>query len=94
MGKRDDTYELQRIIELDEGFFSAETAEQEKEKPLKRGRGSQKKSKVLVMAESVPAEGETTSKGKTRKVGHLKMTVIPDLKAVTVNKPGKTHEIK
>jgi hypothetical protein len=28
----------------------------QKNKPLKRGRGSQKKNKVLVMAESVPVE--------------------------------------
>ncbi len=49
------------------GFFSTEMAEEEKSKPLKRGRGSQKKTKVLVMAESIPIEGETTKRGKPRK---------------------------
>ena len=84
MGKRDGEYVLTNVIELDEGFFSTIVPEQEKDKPLKRGRGSQKKSKVLVMVESVPIEGETTKKGKQRKVGHIKMIVIDDLKADTI----------
>ncbi len=85
MGKRDAEYTLKDVIELDEGFFSTEMAEEEKSKPLKRGRGSQKKTKVLVMAESRPVEGETTKKGKPRKVGHIKMFVIDDLKAPTID---------
>ena len=36
------------------------------------------------MVESVPIEGETTKKGKPRKVGHIKMVVINDLKANTI----------
>jgi hypothetical protein len=44
MGRRDSQYVLEGIIELDEGFFSTEVSESEKDKPLKRGRGSQKKS--------------------------------------------------
>lgn len=83
MGKRDEEYALSGVIELDEGFFSTEVEESEKDKPLKRGRGSQKKSKVLVMAESKPVEGQT-KKGKPRQVGHLKMIVINDLKADTI----------
>ena len=84
MGKRDEQYKLSGIIEIDEGFFSTETEEKEKKKALKRGRGSQKKSKVLVMAESTPEEGGGHHKGKTRKVGHIKMFVIEDLRAVTI----------
>lgn len=84
MGKRDEQYSLSGVIELDEGFFSTETPDQDKDKPLKRGRGSQKKSKVLVMAESQPVEGETTKSGKPRQVGHLKMIVINDLKSETI----------
>ena len=45
MGKRDEQYQLSGSIELDEGFFSTEITDQEKDKPLKRGRGSQKKNK-------------------------------------------------
>lgn len=86
MGKRDGEYELAGVIELDEGFFTTIKPVEENEKPLKRGRGSQKKSKVLVMVESVPVEGKTTKKGKPRKVGHIKMEVIDDLKAKTINR--------
>ena len=48
MGKRDGEYELSGVIELDEGFFTTIKTDEEKDKSLKRGRGSQKKSKVLV----------------------------------------------
>ncbi len=85
MGKRDAEYNLKNVIELDEGFFSTEIPEEEKSKPLKRGRGSQKKSKVLVMAESIPVEGKVTRGGKPRKVGHIKMFVIDNLKAETID---------
>jgi hypothetical protein len=84
MGKRDEIYSLSGVIELDEGFFSTQTPDDEKKKPLKRGRGSQKKSKVLVMAESQPVEGQTTKNGKPRQVGHIKMIVINDLKSATI----------
>lgn len=85
MGKRDAEYTLNNVIELDEGFFSTEIPEEEKSKPLKRGRGSQKKSKVLVMAESIPVEGKVTKGGKPRKVGHIKMFVIDNLKSETID---------
>ena len=75
---------LSDVIELDEGFFSTETNEDEKNKPLKRSRGSQKKSKALVMVESKPVEGKPTKTGKPRKAGHLKMMVIDDLKSDTI----------
>jgi len=84
MGNRDGQYTLSGAIELDEGFFSTEISGENKNKPLKRGRGSQKKSKVLVMAESKEVEGKTTKKGKPRKVGFLKMQVIDDLKSETI----------
>ena len=84
MGKRDEQYPLSGVIELDEGFFSTEVDEDERDQPLKRGRGSQKKSKVLVMAESKPVEGKPRKTGKPRQVGHLKMVVISDLKSNTI----------
>ena len=84
MGKRDGEYVLAGRMELDEGYFSTEIPDEEKAKPLKRGRGSQKKSKVLVMAESEmivsPQKGQ-----KPRRVGYLKMKVIDDLKKETIN---------
>jgi len=84
MGRRDGEYELSGVIELDDCFFTTIKPESEKDKPLKRGKGSQKKSKVLVMVESVPVEGQTTRNGKQRKVGHIKMVVVDDLKANTI----------
>jgi len=84
MGKRDSRYTLSGEIELDEGFFSTEILTEEKDKPLKRGRGSQKKTKVLVMAESKEVKGKTTKKGKPKKVGHLKMQIIKDVKSETI----------
>jgi len=84
MGRRDDEYVLAGRIELDEGYFSTETPIEEKDKPLKRGRGSQRKSKVIVMAESEyvesPKEGQ-----KPRRVGYLKMRVIDNLTRETIN---------
>lgn len=68
MGKRDEQYQLRGSIELDEGFFSTEITDHEKDKPLKRGRESQKKTKVLVMAESKAIEGETNKNGKPGKL--------------------------
>ncbi|MDD4149250.1 MAG: IS1595 family transposase [Bacteroidales bacterium] len=84
MGKRDEEYILAGRIELDEGYFSTEISEGEKDKPLKRGRGSQKKTKMLVMAESEmvasPKKGQ-----KPRRVGYLKMKVIEDFRSETID---------
>jgi hypothetical protein len=85
MGKRYEQYILSGQIELDEGFFSAEVKSKEKEKPLKRGRVSQKKTKVLVKSESKEVAGKTTKKGKPREVGFIKMNVIAELQADTIN---------
>lgn len=84
MGARDGLYQLTGMIELDDGFFSTDKKEEDKDQPQKRGRGSQKKSKVLVMAESEPVEGKTTPKGRVRKVGHIKMyRQMPGLNRIT-----------
>jgi DNA-directed RNA polymerase subunit RPC12/RpoP len=84
MGKRDGEYVLAGRIELDEGFFSTVTPPDKRDEPLKRGRGSQRKTKVLVMAESElvasPKKG-----AKPRRVGYLKMRVIDDLSKETIN---------
>jgi hypothetical protein len=84
MGKRDDEYILAGAIELDDGFFTTEVPEEKKEEKLKRGRGSQKKTKVLVMAESELFESPKKGK-KPRRVGFLKMKVIDDLQKETIN---------
>ena len=80
MGKRDAEYKVFGMVELDEGFFSTEIPDSEKDKPLKRGHGSQKKTKVLVLAET--AGGAPTKKSdKPTKVKHIKMIVIDNLKS-------------
>ena len=84
MGKRDSKYTLLGSVEVDEGFFSTEVPDGQKDEPLKRGAGSQAKTKVLVMAESI--EVDNPKKGqKPKKVGHIKMVVIPDSKKETID---------
>ncbi len=56
MGKRDAEYMLSDEVELDEAFFPIKADLEQEGQPLKRGAGSQKKAKVLVMAESKPAD--------------------------------------
>ena len=89
MGKRDGEYVLAGRIELDEGYFSTETPKEEKDKPLKRSRGSQRKTRVIVMAESEFVESPKSGQ-KPRRVGYLKMKVIDDLKRDTINEHVKT----
>lgn len=86
MGQRDAEYKLAGCIELDEGFFTTAIDNGTKDEPLKRGRGSQRKTKVLVMAESQPNEVENQKKKIQKRVGYLKMIVISDLKANTIDK--------
>lgn len=84
MGQRDAEYKLVGSIELDEGFFSTSVDKEEKDRPRKRGRGSQAKTKVLVMAESTTQEPNKKHK-IDKAVGHIKMIVIDDLKAKTLD---------
>lgn len=82
MGLRDAEYELGSEVELDEGFFETIDPERDKDKPTKRGRGSQKQTMVLVSAESLPVEDEKLSEKYKidKKLGFVKMRVIDSLK--------------
>ena len=53
MDQSDLLYKLDGIVELDECYFSTEVSEDQKDEPLKHGRGRQRKTKVLVMAETI-----------------------------------------
>lgn len=96
MGKRDAEYQLDGFLELDEGYFSNSkplernefTGEQEK---LKRGKGSQKKSKVLVMNsyETFTSKLKRDNPKYITKPKYLKMTVIEDVISTTIN-----HEVE
>lgn len=88
MGERDDKYKLKMCVEVDEGFFETgnpEKEQQEIQEQKKRGRGSQKQSKVLVMAESTPI-GKEKKNRPIFKCGFFKMKVIEDLESSTINK--------
>jgi transposase-like protein len=69
MGKRDDKYRLGGQIELDNAFITTLIPDDEKDKPLKRGAGSQKQSKVVVMTESTtvanPEPGNEAQAGQS-----------------------------
>jgi transposase-like protein len=91
MGQRDTTYQLSESLELDEAFFSTENSDEaKKQEKRKAGAGSQRKSKVLVMIESKAVPENKQKKGKKdRKSGHIKMKVVPDVKASTVTEASK-----
>ncbi len=85
MGLRDDTYQLTDTIELDEGFFETVDRDKDKDEPNKRGRGSQKQTKVLVMIESKHNPENINKNRPDKKVKYLKMKVIENLRAETIN---------
>lgn len=77
MGNRDDAHLLSGTVELDEGFFETVNVHGADEK-LKSGRGSQRQSKVLVMAESEKVDNPKKHK-KSRRCGFFKMRVMTNL---------------
>lgn len=91
MGKRDANYKLSDTVEIDDAFFVAVDLNREKE--IKRGRGSQRQAKVLVMVESSPVTkqdkldkyGRDSKHIKNRKMGFVKMIVVDDLSENTIN---------
>lgn len=86
MGLRDDSYTLGEEVELDEGFFETVSIRRDKSEPLKRGRGSQRQTTVLVSIESKQVEEHINKKkyNTTKSVKFLKMKVINSLKKETV----------
>lgn len=93
MGKRDSRYKLAEFIEIDEGFFETVNTDNQKHIKTKRGRGSQKQAKVLVLIESTPIDFKLTkNKNKPdRMPGHIKMIVMSDLKANSINEQVKIN---
>lgn len=89
MSIRDKNYQLDKIVELDERFFESVVKELPKvEKPikLKRGRGSQKQSKVIVMASTVHTFKAPEEHKKPTKFRYRKMLVVDNLKSDTIQK--------
>ena len=93
MGKRDAKYKLQGDIEIDDAFYeTVDLPEKDifgnklnEDEPLKRGRGSQRQSKVLVMAESKPNPKQDNPNKKSRILGFAKMIVVDDLNGVGID---------
>lgn len=91
MGERDDKYLLKGACEMDEGFFSTVESERrgKPRRKLKRGRGSEKKSTVLVMAESKKTKSKKRKNRPSTACGHVKMKVMPNMNAETVESVAK-----
>ena len=83
MGRRDETYTLEGMIEMDEGYFTVESTEFEQEKGI-RGRGAVGKQNVAVMAESTPLEDIETGE-TTKSCRYFKAKVLEDHTAEGIN---------
>lgn len=79
MGKRDERYTLEGMMEMDEGYFTIEGNEHA-HKTQKAGRGSKTKSNVMIMAESTVLEDLETGKVE-RQCRYFKAKVLDDHKA-------------
>ena len=71
------------MVEFDEAYVSVATPKSEQQS-LKRGKGSQKKRNVAVMAESTPLEDPDSGK-KSKSVRYFKMKVLDTHKAEAVD---------
>lgn len=89
MGARDGQYPINKIVELDEGFFESvdtdKSAEDRKGEKKKRGRGSQKQSAVMVMASTVHDFRPTRKHAKPTKFRYVRMAVMNNQKSETVD---------
>lgn len=81
MGQRDERYRLEDMVEYDEAFVRKATKAKVRSQ-LKRGRGSQKQSKVAVLAESTPLEDPESGKAD-KSCRYFKMKKIKNLEAKT-----------
>jgi hypothetical protein len=94
MGLRDGQYPINKIVELDEGFFESVDTEKEKDKKdekKKRGRGSQKQSTVMVMASTVHDFNTTKKFNKPTKFRYVRMLVVDNLKNETIEQKVKEN---
>ena len=77
MGKRDDLYLLNGMVEYDEAYVEKATKRMVQDR-LKRGKGSQKQAIVAVASESTPLEDPLSGK-KGRHCGFFKLKVLGDV---------------
>lgn len=83
MGNRDDRYTLEDMVEMDEGYFTVESSEIEKDKGV-RGRGAAGKQNVAIMAESTVLEDIQTGKVE-RQCRYFKAKVLESHNAGEIN---------
>jgi hypothetical protein len=87
MGARGERYKLSGFTEMDEGYFT--TVESAtvgvKDKKSKRERGSEKRTPMLVMAQTEYVKNPQNHQQHSR-CKFFKMRVMPDLKSMTINK--------
>jgi transposase-like protein len=83
MGNRDARYTLEGMIEFDEGYFTVESSEIEKEKGI-RGRGAVGKMNTAIMAESTILEDIETGK-KSNQCRYFKAKVLTDHTSEQIN---------
>ena len=88
MGYRDEKYQLDGDIEMDDAFITVvKTIKEEKQKdgPAKRGRGSIRKAPILVMASYNPIKKKQKKNRPKSYPRFFKMVVAEDLKMDTIN---------
>ena len=90
MGHRDDKYDLDGVVELDDAFFKTHN-ESDDDQPTKRGRGSQEQTTVLVMAKVDPKRGRPKKHKKSSAFRYVKMVVIPNSSSETMNQNLSEH---
>lgn len=81
MGKRDEKYQLEDMVEFDEAYFEIDAPTQVE---IKRGKGSQQQQNVAVMAESIPIEDLKTGK-VSRQCRYYKLKVLDNHQSEAVN---------
>jgi transposase-like protein len=84
MGKHDEKYTLDGLIELDDAFFKTHNDDQDKPSENKRGRGTTEKSTVLVMCKVDSGDPNQKHK-KGTSFRYVKMLVLPNQKGDTIN---------
>ncbi len=85
MGARDERYVLSGATEMDEGFFTTVDSENrgKRRRKLKRGRGSENRTPVMVMAESKRSKKRKKDR-PSYSCGYFKMQAMADLTSETV----------
>lgn len=84
MGKREERYTLEGMIEMDEAYFTVETSELAKSKGV-RGKGAKGKSNVAIMAESTPLENIETGE-VSNQCRYFKAKVLSNHKSNDIEK--------